>query len=682
MARLFGLLLVGIGLVGGLATASVVVTARSYDSATRLRELQLLNGRVLQAMTDAETGLRGYSLTGDVSFLQPYETGRRNLQRDLPQALDAVRDPAVRSSLQTQRALAARWFRSYAEPTIEVTDRGGALETPESRRGKAIFDDLRHQNARADARLWALDAQVTGHASDVRLAAIFATLAVTLGAGLLCAGVAVRTTREFVLPLHRLGETVLRLTRGDGAARAEVAGPAEVTAVAVSINALADESERLRFRQAEADRLRQLAGDIGRQVRDHIDIANLVAEASAVIGIAFDADRVYVRLSAGDELEPGIHEWTHPTVPPVRGPHLLINEHATVWAQELYDSGTTFATRDAVQDPAFASEWGRRYLAATGARSLLLVPFGDGAELLGTLTLVGLDPGRTWSAEEISALQQIGSDLARGLVHGRQYDQQREVVERLRELDRTKTDFLSTVSHELRTPLTSIAGYVELIRDGDAGEVPPEVDAMLAVVDRNTGRLKALIEDLLTLSRIESGAFRVGVGAVDVAALVRSCAETIRPAADSADLELEIEPGPAGLQVDGDLAQLERAVLNLASNAVKFTPPGGRVRLSARSEGEEVLLRVEDTGIGIPDADRDRLGTRFFRATNATANAIQGTGLGLTIVRGIVDHHGGSMNVRSVENVGTSVELALPLGRRSTGGTDVDAPRFSTAVSS
>lgn len=143
--------------------------------------------------------------------------------------------------------------------------------------------------------------------------------------------------------------------------------------------------------------------------------------------------------------------------------------------------------------------------------------------------------------------------------------------------------------------------------------------------------------------------------------LVESAAATVRPTMAQAGLSLEVAPGSEDAQVIGDPGQLERALLNLLSNAAKFSPAGRRVELSADVEGGEVVLTVADTGIGIPEKEQEQLFARFFRGSNAIAGAIQGTGLGLTIVRSIVEHHNGTLAVRSREGLGTTVEIRLPL---------------------
>ncbi|MDQ3677745.1 MAG: ATP-binding protein, partial [Actinomycetota bacterium] len=248
--------------------------------------------------------------------------------------------------------------------------------------------------------------------------------------------------------------------------------------------------------------------------------------------------------------------------------------------------------------------------------------------------------GRVWSFRDVTA--------------------QKRIVRELQELDRIKSDFVSTVSHELRTPLTSITGYVEMLRDGDGGELSEAQDRMLEVVDFNTGRLLAQIEDLLTLSRIEAGTYQLAHSPMALEPILRAVGEAVMPQAAARELEVRLEVADDLPDLLGDARELDRALLNLASNAVKFTRPGGRVTISAECIGESVQIAVADTGVGIPEDEQEQLFTRFFRSSTSTKQAIQGTGLGLVIVKGIVDHHGGTIDVSSAPGTGTTIIVMLP----------------------
>jgi signal transduction histidine kinase len=191
---------------------------------------------------------------------------------------------------------------------------------------------------------------------------------------------------------------------------------------------------------------------------------------------------------------------------------------------------------------------------------------------------------------------------------------------------------------------------------------------MLGSIDRSAIRLRQLIEDVLTLSKIESGAFKTIMRPVNLAGLVTAAATAIRPDAEAKRVSLITEPPTADLLVSGDAEQLERALTNLLANAVKFTPGGGQVRVSAApgpadppAAGRAAVVKVRDTGIGVPEPEQRKLFDQFFRASNATRDAVPGTGIGLTIVRSIVANHRGTVDLTSREGAGTTVIIRIPL---------------------
>ncbi len=242
------------------------------------------------------------------------------------------------------------------------------------------------------------------------------------------------------------------------------------------------------------------------------------------------------------------------------------------------------------------------------------------------------------------------------------------VVAKLRAVGQGGPGFLATVSHELRTPLTSIAGYVELLREEQVGPLTPAQAAMLAAVDRNTARLRHVIEDALTVSEIESGTFRTTRQPVNLVEVVAVAIEALRPVAAARRITLRLDSPGGPVIVAGDPGQLGRLVMNLLSNAVKFTPGDGRISAGAEASGGQAMLTVRDTGIGIPAGQQPVLGTRFFRVSNAAGLSVPGTGVGLAIARAIVANHGGELAVRSVEGRGTTVTVRIPLLAAQGGG--------------
>lgn len=243
-----------------------------------------------------------------------------------------------------------------------------------------------------------------------------------------------------------------------------------------------------------------------------------------------------------------------------------------------------------------------------------------------------------------------------------------------RATERMKDQFVSLISHELRTPLTSILGYLELVLDDpDLGE---EARGYLGTVDRNAQRLLRLVGDLLFTAQVDAGRFSLQPEDVDLAAVVRAAEETARLTAAATGVEVVLDVPDEGLVVRGDAVRLGQACDNLVSNAVKFTPHGGRVTLGLRAawrtadgavvdapqDGASPVARltVSDTGVGIPAGEQGQLFARFFRASTARRDAVPGVGLGLAITRAITTAHGGTLEVSSVEGRGTTFTLTLP----------------------
>lgn len=232
----------------------------------------------------------------------------------------------------------------------------------------------------------------------------------------------------------------------------------------------------------------------------------------------------------------------------------------------------------------------------------------------------------------------------------------------LREMDRLKTNFVASVSHELRTPLTSIRGYAELLLDDAPEDENDQQSRMLGVIDRNARRLLSLVEDLLLLSKLDSKTLENEVETVDLAELCDGAAVVLEPSLRAAEVRIVIEV-ERPLPVSGDRSQLERVLFNLLSNAVKFSHQGDTVTIGGRIEADRVVLTVADTGIGVPAEELPKLFTRFFRSAADEAHSIPGTGLGLSVVREIVENHGGEVSMDSTQGVGSTVTVTLPVSR-------------------
>jgi PAS domain S-box-containing protein len=247
-------------------------------------------------------------------------------------------------------------------------------------------------------------------------------------------------------------------------------------------------------------------------------------------------------------------------------------------------------------------------------------------------------------------------------------------VTREREVDRMKTDFVSLVSHELRTPLTSIKGFVDLLLDGEAGAVNEEQHEFLEIVKSNADRLIALINDILDVSRIESGRIELRREPLDLARTIRGVAGTLTAAAEGKGQSVEIDLDPALPPIAGDPNRVTQIISNLLTNAHKYTPRGGTIRIAAARDGAMARVEVQDSGVGLTPDEQAQIFTKFFRARNRATQEAGGTGLGLAITRSLVEMHGGEITLASTPGEGSTFIFTLPLTAETTAEQPQPAP--------
>lgn len=235
----------------------------------------------------------------------------------------------------------------------------------------------------------------------------------------------------------------------------------------------------------------------------------------------------------------------------------------------------------------------------------------------------------------------------------------RAEIQAAKEIDRMRSSFVNAVSHDLRTPLTSILGYAEFLEDEIGGPLSEPQQDYVRQITKGAMRLEHLVDDLLDFARLEAGTFVLQPEAADLGAKVQECLESLRPQALEAGLRLQADLSEAPLSVRMDSRRIERVIINLLQNAIKFTPAGGRVAIRAWQEGDRVRCEVTDTGIGIPPEDAPRLFQAFSQLAPGTKKG--GTGLGLSISKAIVEAHGGAIGVQSEPGKGSTFWFTLPV---------------------
>jgi len=235
-------------------------------------------------------------------------------------------------------------------------------------------------------------------------------------------------------------------------------------------------------------------------------------------------------------------------------------------------------------------------------------------------------------------------------------------LEQVEEINKKKSEFISAVSHELRTPLTSIKGYAAILMAGKIGQVPDAVKERLGKINTHSDNLVSLINNLLDIARIESGKAELKLTLHPVKATVENIGDLLTPQFRDKEIKLAINIPENVTDLYSDHSQSDRVFINLLSNALKFTPKGGTITIAASPVMEKgfITFHVIDTGIGIPPKDQAKLFNEFFRVENEINQSVKGTGLGLTLVKNIVEAHRGKIWLKSQEGVGTTFSFTLP----------------------
>jgi signal transduction histidine kinase len=620
-------------------------------------------------MTEVQSELLQYQISHDLKLLIPYRATRVRILSEMAQLDRQLRLTFVSHSpneitldlrLQTiQRDAAERWL-AYALTVEQAVTRG---ETTFLSKSVVLFDGFRRANRAFDDHLVSERNSGRSAARTASRTGIVLMFAGTLVTAVVMLVFGLRFTRSISKPIIDLNDTMKRQRAGDLNARAkENQGSLETMSMAHEFNVLIERQIGFQQTQERALHMHELAAEIGLAVRNSSSVSHSLEFICKALGEGLGADRVMANTADAYQKRALAAQWHIPDVPPLGNLPDELVPHLGEVDIELWQSSSYLVSNDRVA-PEAQTERVRLFYSYTDARAAIVVPIGLGDQVVGTIYVITVNESRQWAVTEINAVRRVAELLAHSIIEDSYRTQQIEQIEVLTRLDRQKANFVATVSHELRTPLTSIIGYLEVLKDGYAGELVEEQSRLVEVINRNASRLLGLINDLLTLTQSENGGLTDDVADVSISELITESCQELPPIVHSDAVKLEIDAGPSAAIVRGDRGQLKSVIVNIVANAIKFSRPGGvvTIRCTLDEETNRIRIIVEDRGIGIPAADQKELFTRFYRASNATAKFIPGTGLGLSIVKQIVNDHGGEVQLKSVEDEGTTVTVDLPL---------------------
>lgn len=599
----------GLVLVFLLAEFALVVHSfrsirHSTHSEQRAEATVVAGVRAQNLVLELETGARGYVITHDPSFLQPW----RQAQRDLPGQSRLLMSLAPGAwTDQFDRDWRA-YLRNWSKPLVQLARTSPRLAAVRVSEGEGkrrivairrlIEPRLQEMDALASRdRAAVADAQTDG--IEVGVVGILVTVLVFVW-------VVGSFLRMAVLPIRRIALATIEVAHGAFGVEVPEKGAGEVGQLATAFNemsrSLSGHQRELADQNVDLERL----ANVLRAVLDSTVDGILLSDAEGNVQLA---NRPVITLTRdfGMRFEGSVVDRL------LSVEARMVDPEKYRGAMERLRENPTEATFDEFEDRLT----GRVFQGFTA-------PVRDDR---------GGFLGRVWTLRDVT--------------------QQRE-------LDRLKDDFVATVSHELRTPLTSMMGFLEMIREGEAGELTDDQKRFLAIVYRSSERLQRLVGDLLFVARLDASGLQLQFEHVDLEEIVREAAESSGALARARELDLGLELAPLP-SITGDRERLSQLIGNLISNAIKFTPAGGRIMLRTFVHDGRAVVEVEDNGIGIPAGEHERLFQRFFRSSTATEQAIPGTGLGLVISRAIAEAHDGTIDVRSDTGAGACFRVELPL---------------------
>ncbi|MGI8857929.1 MAG: response regulator [Thermomicrobiales bacterium] len=680
-------------LVSSVVAFSLQRNAVSADqrkqALAELTQLEVVKSDVL----DLETGMRGYLLTADTQFLEPFDRARANLGPDIDKeraliATDGKSPEASRNQeamLADIQAHANLWLVSVADPEI-ANIRGNAntaVNIPLQVRGKELIDQTRSiiDRYRAD-ETGILDDRVN---AAYRMLAIlkWVTAAGLIGVILSSLFSGLWLARAMTRPMARMARGAQRLADGALDERVAVSGARELTQLARSFNEMA---EKLQASRADLAGQNAILSEQTRGLARASAIEHTVSDVLRAFTASYDRDAILKDLLALLAERHGFlvgaiyryDEWEGAFIVAAahgvaRNLQTRLDLHEGVVGQTVLDRRITVLD----DCPLMHVNTG---LDLAPARVTVIVPVYYQDRIMGAMTLA-----HTAAPDEttLNFLTQLGQQLGIALQNLDQYTnlqtlssqlqaRQAEIESKNHDLERAdqmKSEFLANMSHELRTPLNAIIGFSELLQEQFYGPLNKEQDDYLSNIRTAGEHLLGLINDILDLSKIEAGRMELDLEAVNLPQMLESSLTIVKEKAYTNGVQLHVDVGDTGM-VTADARKLKQILFNLLSNAVKFTPSGGSVSVTARvaSDGDAVEIAVADTGAGISAEDQQKLFREFTQVDGSLSRRHEGTGLGLALTKRLVELHHGTIGVRSAVGEGSTFTVRLPLTRTEDSG--------------
>ena len=408
----------------------------------------------------------------------------------------------------------------------------------------------------------------------------------------------------------------------------------------------------LSVKEAEARAEREaLLNRISQRARASLDPEEILGSTVEELAKVLDVSRAFICAGATEEGLAISYEWDAPGVAAVG----IGATHIPV-ARLAARLGRTVVVTDVRTDRRFNDPRSAEDVIQPDIIAAAATPIRVGGQLAGALSFAQIDRAREWTADDIRLMEAVAQELRVAITAAEAFERQRTAVTELERLNRAKSDFVSIVSHEFRTPLTGIQGFSEMMSSEDL--TLDEMREYAGDINKDAHRLNRMITEMLDLDKMESGRMQLNRERLDLNAVISDAVDQVRPNAPQHPVSLRLDPLVG--EMDGDRDKLTQVMANLLSNAVKYSPNGGEIVVSTRAEGSGAHVVVRDHGLGIPQAALETIFERYGRVESPATRHIQGTGLGLPIVRQIVQLHGGTVWAESSVGEGSVFHITLP----------------------